>query len=293
MNTNTSTHFDNTLKALKEQREHWLKQHACKFNSQGRILPSTEHIHQLTEQWIQALYPLILGPDKLSFREIDAFVALILSKTERELIEQIILEQIATTGSENRTLATEQAQTFIESLVNVRTLIDTDIEAAYCGDPAAKSHAEILLCYPGVRATIHHRIAHVFYQMGLTLIARIISEKAHSETGIDIHPGAQIDESFFIDHGTGVVIGETCIIGKHVRIYQAVTLGARSFPSDENGNLKKDLPRHPIIEDHVVIYASATILGRITIGHHSVIGGNVWLMKDIAPHSSVKQADCC
>jgi serine O-acetyltransferase len=179
---------------------------------------------------------------------------------------------------------------FAARLPHVRTLLEGDIEAAYRGDPAAKSRAEIMFCYPGVSAIIHHRLAHELYRLGLTLLARVISESAHSATGIDIHPGAQIGERFFIDHGTGVVIGETAIIGDGVRLYQGVTLGAKSFPVDEGGALIKGQARHPVIEDDVVIYAGATILGRVTIGRGATIGGNVWLTRSVAPFSQVTQA---
>jgi serine O-acetyltransferase len=168
-------------------------------------------------------------------------------------------------------------------------LLDSDIQAAYEGDPAARSPDEVLVCYPGIAASIHHRVAHVLYRLGAPLVARIISEIAHSSTGIDIHPGAQIADSFFIDHGTGVVIGETAVIGRRVRVYQAVTLGAKRFEKDSDGLLVKGHPRHPIVEDDVVIYAGATILGRIKIGRGSVIGGNVWLTHDVPPGSHVSQ----
>jgi len=165
------------------------------------------------------------------------------------------------------------------------------VMAAFRGDPAARSVDEVLLCYPGIVAIIHHRIAHHLYDAGLPLLARMTSELAHSATGIDIHPGAQIGKSFFIDHGTGVVIGETAIIGERVRIYQAVTLGAKRFEADDTGQLVKGQPRHPIVENDVVIYAGATILGRITIGEGSSIGGNVWLTRSVPPGSNVSQAN--
>ena len=178
---------------------------------------------------------------------------------------------------------------FARSLPDIRALLDSDIRAAFEGDPAARSADEVLVCYPGITAITHHRIAHRLHRLGVPLIARIISEIAHSATGIDIHPGAQIDESFFIDHGTGVVIGETTVIGKHVRLYQAVTLGAKRFAVEEDGTLVKGNARHPIVEDDVVIYAGATILGRITIGQGSTIGGNVWLTRSIPPGSTITQ----
>jgi serine O-acetyltransferase len=162
--------------------------------------------------------------------------------------------------------------------------------AAYQGDPAARSVDEVLLCYPGIHAMIHHRLAHCLYGLGLPLLARIIAELAHAETGIDIHPGATIGPGFFIDHGTGVVIGETAVIGQRVRLYQAVTLGAKRFPANADGTLQKGLPRHPVVEDDVVIYAGATLLGRITVGKGAVIGGNVWLTHDVPPGARVAQA---
>ncbi|HMY39798.1 MAG TPA: serine acetyltransferase, partial [Marinagarivorans sp.] len=180
---------------------------------------------------------------------------------------------------------------FAQKLPEIRRLLDRDVQAAFNGDPAARSFDEVLLCYPGITAIIHHRLAHELYRLDLPLLARILAELAHSRTGIDIHPGAQIGPGFFIDHGTGVVIGETAIIGARVRLYQAVTLGAKRFPVDAQGSLEKGLPRHPIVEDDVVIYAGATILGRITIGKGSVIGGNVWLTRNVAAGSQVTQAN--
>ena len=177
---------------------------------------------------------------------------------------------------------------FVETLPEIRRLVDTDIAAAYDGDPAATSRMEVVMAYPGVYAVTVHRIAHALYALGVPVIPRIISEIAHSKTGIDIHPGAKIGERFFIDHGTGVVIGETTVIGRNVRIYQGVTLGGLSFAKDASGALVKGMKRHPNIEDNVVIYANATILGGdTTIGHDSEIGGNVWLKDSVPPYSRV------
>lgn len=177
---------------------------------------------------------------------------------------------------------------FVEALPEIRRLVDTDIAAAYDGDPAATSRMEVVMAYPGVYAVTVHRIAHALYALGVPVIPRIISEIAHSRTGIDIHPGAKIGERFFIDHGTGVVIGETTVIGRNVRIYQGVTLGGLSFAKDASGALVKGMKRHPNIEDNVVIYANATILGGdTTIGHDSEIGGNVWLKDSVPPNSRV------
>ncbi len=186
----------------------------------------------------------------------------------------------------------EQAVTAVTDLVkalpSVLAVLQKDVQAAYEGDPAAKSTLEVVMSYPGVYAVIVHRIAHCLYQLGVPLIPRVMSEHAHSKTGIDIHPGATVGEGFFIDHGTGVVIGETCEIGKNVKLYQGVTLGALSFEKDEQGHLVKGIKRHPNVEDHVVVYAGATILGgNTTIGANSVIGGNVWLTHSVPPGSKV------
>lgn len=168
-------------------------------------------------------------------------------------------------------------------------MLVTDVEAAYLGDPATFDRSEVIFCYPAIRAISNYRIAHRLLELGVPLIPRIIGEMAHSETGIDIHPKAQIGEFFTIDHGTGVVIGSTSIIGNNVKLYQGVTLGAKSFPLDEQGNPIKGIPRHPIVEDNVIIYAQATILGRVRIGKNSVIGGNVWVTSDVPPGSRILQ----
>jgi serine O-acetyltransferase len=186
--------------------------------------------------------------------------------------------------------AREVLREFAQRLPHVRSMLEQDIRAAYEGDPAAQSRSEVIFCYPGITAIIHHRLAHELYRLGVPLLARVIAEIAHESTGIDIHPGAQIGGSFFIDHGTGVVIGETAVIGQRVRLYQGVTLGARSFPRTPLGTPIKGMARHPIIEDDVVIYAGATILGRVTIGRGSTIGGNVWLTRSLPPQSHVAQA---
>ncbi len=175
----------------------------------------------------------------------------------------------------------------LEGLPEIREQLDTDIRAAFEGDPAAKSTEEIMLSYPSFEAISIYRIAHLAHTLGVPIIPRIMTEYAHKNTGIDIHPGAAIGDSFFIDHGTGVVIGETCVIGRRVKLYQGVTLGAKSFPLDEHGNPIKGNKRHPDIGDEVVIYSGASILGPISIGHHSVIGGNVWLTESVPPYSTV------
>jgi serine O-acetyltransferase len=259
-------------------------------------LPSRDALDGIMRGLRSALFPTHFGSADLTERSVDYFVGHTLDGTLRALQHQTrrtLLYEATNACTDLEQLDRQAARLvgcFAERLPWVRARLEGDIEAAYEGDPAAKSRAEIMFCYPGVSAVINHRLAHELYLLGLTLLARVISEGAHSFTGIDIHPGATIGERFFIDHGTGVVIGETAIIGNHVRIYQGVTLGAKTFPVDAHGALIKGMPRHPVIEDDVVIYAGATILGRVTIGHGSTIGGNVWLTRSVPPYSQVTQA---
>lgn len=180
---------------------------------------------------------------------------------------------------------------FLTKLPEIKRLLYSDVQAIADSDPAVTNYAEIILSYPVVTAMVHYRVAHALVQLGIPVIPRMISEMAHSLTGIDIHPGATIGEYFAIDHGTGVVIGETCIIGHHVTLYQGVTLGARNFTYDSDGR-PVNHPRHPILEDHVTVYANATVLGRVTVGEGSVIGGNVWLTRSVPPRSRVLQGEC-
>ena len=283
---------------LRNARDQWRSQNGRSCGQQGgRELPSREAMRTILEQLCGALFPMRLGPVDLREESEDFYVGHTLDVALNSLLAQARLElrYVARRGKADDTEIDAHAirltQDFAAALPGLRSLLDTDVLAAYHGDPAARSVDEVLLCYPGVLAIIHHRLAHHLYRAGLPLLARISSEIAHSATGIDIHPGAQIGKSFFIDHGTGVVIGETAIIGERVRIYQAVTLGAKRFPADEDGQLQKGQPRHPIVEDDVVIYAGATILGRITIGKGSTIGGNVWLTRSVAPGSNLTQAN--
>jgi len=261
-------------------------------------LPSRDALDAIVRGLRSALFPTHFGSSDLTDTSVDYFVGHTLDATLRSLQQQT-LRTLAYESEESvaeRTVevlerrAAHLIAQFAARLPYVRALLERDVQAAYDGDPAAKSRAEIMFCYPGVSAIIHHRLAHELYELGLTLLARVISESAHSSTGIDIHPGATIGERFFIDHGTGVVIGETAVIGDRVRLYQGVTLGAKRFPLDGQGAVVKGLLRHPIIEDDVVIYAGATILGRVTIGRGSTIGGNVWVTRSVPPYSQVSQA---
>jgi serine O-acetyltransferase len=258
-------------------------------------LPSRTTLTTIVESLIAALFPNRLASFSLASESIDYFVGHTLDKALRDLVEQVVRELAFVAGGDalgdaHRQHAMAIVRDFAGALPSIRALLETDIYAAYEGDPAARSVDEVLACYPGIMAIAHHRLAHALYAQGAVLVARIVAEIAHSLTGIDIHPGAQIKGSFFIDHGTGVVIGETAVIGEHVRLYHGVTLGAKRFQVDEDGSLVKGNPRHPIVEDDVVIYAGATILGRITIGRGSVIGGNVWLTRSTAPGSNITQA---
>ena len=258
-------------------------------------LPSRRILVSVAEGLSAAMFPNRLGSSELADEGVDHYVGHTLNMTLRELMVQIQHELHYNSGlealsDEDRAQSIAITQSFAKCLPEIRRLLESDIKAAYEGDPAARNVDEVLVCYPGIMAIMHYRLAHVLHSLGVPLIARMISEIAHSVTGIEIHPGAQIGGSFFIDHGTGVVIGETAIIGQNVRLYQAVTLGAKRFPVDENGALVKGNLRHPIVEDDVVIYAGATILGRITIGRGSTIGGNVWLTRSVPPGSNISQA---
>ena len=282
---------------LRAARSAWRAQHGRSGEPGGRELPSRTIMGEVIEALAGALFPMRLGPPELRQESEDFYVGHTLDAALNALLQQICLELgHATRPGVRPSLEIERqarciAQDFALTLPDLRRLLDDDVMAAFRGDPAARSVDEVLLCYPGIVAVIHHRIAHHLYNAGLPLLARIIAELAHSATGIDIHPGARIGRSFFIDHGTGVVIGETAVIGDRVRIYQAVTLGAKRFESDETGQLLKGQPRHPIVENDVVIYAGATILGRITIGAGSTIGGNVWLTRSVPAGSNVTQAN--
>ncbi|MGG5290623.1 serine O-acetyltransferase EpsC [Pseudomonas shirazensis] len=283
---------------LRGAREQWRTQNGRSSGEKGgRELPSRDAMQRILEQLCGALFPMRLGPVDLREESEDFYVGHTLDTALTALLAQARLElryaarQSQTDQANADSEALRLIQGFAAALPEMRVLLDTDVLAAYHGDPAARSVDEVLLCYPGILAIIHHRLAHHLYLAGLPLLARISSELAHSATGIDIHPGARIGPSFFIDHGTGVVIGETAIIGERVRIYQAVTLGAKRFTADETGSLHKGQPRHPIVEDDVVIYAGATILGRITIGKGSTIGGNVWLTRSVPADSNITQAN--
>ncbi len=259
-----------------------------------REFPSRAVVYELVEDLRAVLFPGFFGPSELTDETLHFHVGATLDKVLHGLRDQIrrgfcssCNPEVCYANHEDR--AFDLAWAFIQRLPEVRRLLATDVQAAYEGDPALRTPEEAVFCYPGLQAITNQRLAHELLRLEVPLLPRLITEHAHSLTGIDIHPAARIGEGFFIDHGTGIVIGETCIIGNKVRIYQGVTLGAKSFPLDESGNPIKGIDRHPIVEDDVVIYAGATILGRITIGKGSTIGGNVWLTRSVPPGTSITQ----
>lgn len=279
---------------LRAARRAWREAHHRHLEVGVDAFPSRQRIDAAVSDLCAALFPQRLGEANGLVDE-DSYVARVLVRALQTLLTEVRLELRYWDTGNTHAFDEAHAETilghFAAALPTIRSLIDSDIEAAFLGDPAARSVDEILICYPCALAVIHHRIAHSLHRLGAPLIARIISEIANSRTGIDIHPGASIGPSFFIDHGTGVVIGETAVIGARVRLYQAVTLGARRLRADASGGVRERFARHPIIEDDVIIYAGATILGRVTIGRGSTIGGNVWLVEDVPAGSLVTQAE--
>lgn len=262
-------------------------------------LPKRDKVVQIVEELRSVLFPGYFGTSNINMENMRFHVGSALDHLLRTFSEQIRrglcfrCPQVNAGGAkcadcEKR--AFRITNEFTARLPKIQRMLAADVQAAFEGDPAANTPDEAIFCYPGILAITNYRIAHELYKLDVPVIPRIITEHAHSITGIDIHPGATIDEGIFIDHGTGVVIGETCVFGKRVKLYQGVTLGAKSFPKDADGNPVKGIPRHPIVEDDVTIYSNATILGRIRIGRGSVIGGNVWLTHGVPPNSHVSQA---
>jgi len=263
--------------------------------AQQASMPSLEILQELMDRLRAAVFPGFFGSPSPRLESLHHHLAVNIEAIHPMLAEQIRCGGCFSCDGETRRCqecadtAGQKAMAFLEHLPELRRLLASDARAAYEGDPAAASPGETIFCYPSMHAMIHQRIAHCLLKLDVPLIPRIITEMAHSRTGIDIHPGARIGEECFIDHGTGVVIGETCIIGRCCRLYQGVTLGALSFPKDDRDNPIKGIARHPILEDNVTVYAGATILGRVTVGKGAVIGGNVWLTRDVAPGARIVQ----
>ncbi len=274
-----------TLLSARSEEERMVDPCAC------RELPSVAVLQSIVALVRDVVFPAYFDErqDDLRYREYHIGVNV-------ERLSQLLREQIALALRFERDCdeeADEQAKQimlkFIDALPEIKRLLFTDVMAIYDNDPAVHNYSEVIFCYPVVQTMLHYRIAHQLHVTGVPILPRILTELAHSATGIDIHPGAQIGEYFSIDHGTGVVIGETCVIGDHVMLYQGVTLGAKNFQVDDHGR-PVNVPRHPIIGDRVTIYANSTILGRITIGHDTVIGGNIWLTHSVPPESRILQS---
>lgn len=267
-------------------------------NPEGQALPSEQAVREFIALVRSTIFPGYYSSSSLHDSTITYHLGVAVERMHRVLAKQILYslcfaEQEICKGescnSEQEYKALNIAGAFISYLPELRRMLALDVEAAYQGDPAAESIGEIICCYPSLKAITYHRIAHKLYELQVPLLPRIISEIAHSETGIDIHPAARIGESFFIDHGTGVVIGATCIIGSRVKLYQGVTLGAKSFPKADDGSLIKGIERHPIIGDNVIVYSNTTLLGRITIGESARIGANMWITEDVPAGQSLSR----
>ena len=292
MDTKTIEILERNVRQLSRQTE-----------QETRMMPQTEASLPSVEQVkkIINLIKSIIFPDYFNKRQCHETIRSYNIGVHMEELLQTLARQISyglQFGEKSEAIMSRQqvqdkardlALQLIDALPEIKRLLYTDVQAMFDNDPAAINYGEIIFSYPVTKAMIYYRIAHKLHELQVPVIPRIITELAHSETGIDIHPGAQIGEYFAIDHGTGVVIGETCIIGSHVTLYQGVTLGSKSFKKDADGNML-NIPRHPIIEDNVTIYSNASILGRITIGHDSVIGGNIWVTHDVAPNSRIQQS---
>lgn len=256
-------------------------------------LPSIEKLSEIMDLIKSILFPGFFGDSIANQKMLKYHIGMNMERLYALLVEQIHYGICFTTKNivdkDIKFRASELAITFIDKIPEIKRLLCTDVKATFDGDPAANNYGEVIFSYPTIKALINHRVAHELLLLGIPTIPRIISEQAHSDTGIDIHPGARIGEYFSIDHGTGVVIGETCVIGNHVKLYQGVTLGAKSRTLDNNGTTIPSASRHPILEDNVTIYSNSTILGNVVIGHDTVIGGNVWLTNSVPPYSSILQ----
>jgi serine O-acetyltransferase len=286
-----STDSISRLKTVERLMQHAQDETTYISQKSGRPLPGPEKLKQIVDLVKGIVFPGFSSESTMLPLHQRCYIGTHLDKLNVLLKEQIangLYFFAETDASKTDDDAPELALAFIERLPEIRRLLYTDVKAMFNNDPAAKSFGEVIICYPSIQAMIHYRIAHELLLLDIPVLPRIITELAHSAIGIDIHPGARIGEYFSIDHGTGVVIGETCIIGNHVHLYQGVTLGAKNYVLDERG-FPLNVPRHPILEDNVIVYSNSTVLGRITIGHNSVIGGNVWLTHSVPPHSRIIQ----
>jgi len=301
-------HSEKITKSIQELSQYDLLKGLCHEQQDSNPMPSALVLEEIVTLCRAVLFPGYFGNASISKQNLSFHIGVNIERLHHILTSQILSglcfdrhsENIVMEGCQEAPNKKEEihqlrersesiSADFIAELPNLRIVLATDVLASYNGDPAAESLDEVIYCYPGIRAICNYRIAHKLLKLGVPMIPRMITEMAHSETGIDIHPAATIGTHFAIDHGTGVVIGATAIIGKNVKIYQGVTLGAKSFPLDEKGHPIKGIPRHPILKDNVIIYSNATILGRITIGENATVGGNLWVTDDVAPNARVIQ----
>lgn len=302
-------HSEKISKAIQELSEYDLLKVLCHEDIEANPMPSSPVLMEVVSLCRAILFPGYFGNASVTKQNLSFHIGLNVEKLHQLLSAQVLAGlcfqkqveahikedcDILPKTRKDQQIMRDQAEVissaFIESMPNLRDLLATDVLACFNGDPAAESMEEIIYCYPAIKAISNYRIAHKLMQLGVPLIPRMITEMAHSETGIDIHPGASIGTHFAIDHGTGVVIGATAVIGNNVKLYQGVTLGAKSFPLDEDGHPIKGIPRHPILQDNVIVYSNATILGRITIGENATVGGNIWVTEDVAPNARVVQS---
>jgi len=293
-------HSEKITKSIQELSQYDLLKGLCHEQQESNPMPSTAVLEEIVNLCRAVLFPGYFGNASICKQNLSFHIGVNIERIHQLLTSQILSglcfvgckenhskrEDLAQLRTEAETISAE----FITELPNLRSILASDVLASFNGDPAAESLDEVLYCYPGIRAISNYRIAHKLLELGVPMIPRMITEMAHSETGIDIHPAATIGSYFAIDHGTGVVIGATAIIGKNVKLYQGVTLGARSFPLNEQGHPIKGIPRHPILKDNVIVYSNATILGRITIGENATVGGNLWVTEDVAPNARVIQS---
>lgn len=304
-----SIHSEKITKAIQDLSEYDLLKGLCHEDIESNPMPSAQVLMDVVNLCRSILFPGYFGNASVTRQNLSFHIGLNVEKLHHLLSAQVLAglcfqkqveahikgdcDKLPKNRHEQQVMR-DHADTisvdFIEGLPTLRDLLATDVLACYNGDPAAESMDEIIYCYPAIKAISNYRIAHALLELEVPLIPRMITEMAHSETGIDIHPGATIGTHFAIDHGTGVVIGATAVIGNNVKLYQGVTLGAKSFPLDEEGHPIKGIPRHPILGDNVIVYSNATILGRITIGENATVGGNIWVTEDVAPNSRVVQS---
>jgi len=302
-------HSEKISKAIQKLSQYDLLKGLCHEQQESNPMPSTIVLEEIITLCRAILFPGYFGNASISRNNLSFHIGVNVEHLFQLLNSQVLSGLCFEKESEVKSLEDCNATThsikdlcalreraeaissdFISELPDLRSILATDVLASFNGDPAAECIDEVIYCYPGIRAISNYRIAHKLLELGVPMIPRMITEMAHSETGIDIHPGASIGNYFAIDHGTGVVIGATAIIGNHVKLYQGVTLGAKSFPLDEMGHPIKGIPRHPILKDNVIVYSNATILGRITIGENATVGGNIWVTEDVAPDARVVQS---